>query len=312
MSRVYRFIEYRRAIWFTTTGNLETYLREALVKAPNSTDRIVTKADDTSIMANEVFDTTSDGIFLQMSKYIDGQPVGVLPMTGTASASLAERSPGNAENYLDDSFFALVWGNHIVTLNAGKSAASFRNYITGLFQNLRLSDEYSKFDIVRIASADKLRKINSSGGVDKFHLDLAINAASASYLDQEARTGFNVKTLKSGIANIGKSIFGSDHPSSQLANSNKGGMRLTINVPSTDNLTAKEGLNAIGAVLADDEDADDYLITLRNGDTIKPSEISAKKRIRVTRFGNTFDLNEVKAEMGGYLNALKTEGQTEI
>ena len=238
--------------------------------------------------------------------------MGVLPMTGNATASLTERSPGNAENYLDTAIFALVSGNHVVTLNAGKNAASLRNFLTGLFQKHRLPDEYTRFYIVRIASADKLRKINSSGGVDRFHLDLAINAASASYIEQEAKADFSVRTLKSGIADIGKRIFGSDHPSSQLANSSKGGMRLTINVPSTDNLTAKEGLDAIGAVLADDEDADDYLITLRNGDTIRPSEISAKKRIRVGRYGNTLDLNEVKAEMLVYLDGLKTEGQTDV
>ena len=66
MSKVYRFMEYRMAIWFSADRNLETCLREALVTAPNSTARIVTKADNSSIMANEVFDAAANGIFLQM------------------------------------------------------------------------------------------------------------------------------------------------------------------------------------------------------------------------------------------------------
>ena len=63
VSKVYRFMEYRRAIWFSADRNLETCLREALVTAPNSTERIVTKADNSSIMANEVFDAAANGIF---------------------------------------------------------------------------------------------------------------------------------------------------------------------------------------------------------------------------------------------------------
>lgn len=108
-------------------------------------------------MANQMFDFGPLGIGLQCVRYVQGQPVGVVPMTGSPAADLSEKQPGNAENYLDGAFFALISQNDILTINAGQNGASLRTFLHGLFRNAELEEDATKFDLARIAAVDQLR-----------------------------------------------------------------------------------------------------------------------------------------------------------
>ena len=111
MDKVYRFIEYRRALWFADGGTVEENLRTALQARVTTDQRIVYRSDGSSVMANQSFDFEAGGIGLQCARYVDGQPVSIVPMTGEETAALGEQPPGNSENYLNDAFFALISGD---------------------------------------------------------------------------------------------------------------------------------------------------------------------------------------------------------
>lgn len=97
-------------------------------------------------------------------------------------------------------------------------------------------------------------------------------------------------------------------PAEGLAHSQAGRVRLQISVPNGDVITAKNGLTGVSQVLVDDEDADAYLLKLRNGDTIKPSEMSLKKRVRLERFANSVSAEQAEDEIVIYLQELGTAG----
>ena len=311
MSKVVRFIEYRRAAWFNDGNVLESHFRDFWGRCPKAENRIFVRSDDTAYIANSISDLGGDGIFFQLARYVDGQPIGIIPMIDLPNIALDERRPGNAENYLESAVFVLIKDDHVLSINAGQNAAVARNYLHGVFQNAGLDDEASRFDLVRIARADKIRKIHAAGGVDKIQLDLSIEEATAAYLDEEAQR-MTTNGLSSAVSKIIGYVMHTDHEASKISTSSKGKVRMTLGVPASDRLTAKEGLDAIAQVLVEEEDSDTYVIKLRNGDTIKPSEISAKKRVRIEKYANTLDSAEVISEFKEYLSELRRSGQMEI
>jgi hypothetical protein len=88
-------------------------------------------------------------------------------------------------------------------------------------------------------------------------------------------------------------------------------MRLSIKVPNGDFAAAKDGLTSIAEDVVADEHADDYVILLRNGETIKPGEIAVKKLVSLRRSANSFRSDDVLREMTAYLGELQRSGQTE-
>ncbi|SEQ26184.1 hypothetical protein SAMN04488043_104174 [Thalassovita gelatinovora] len=233
-------------------------------------------------------------------------------MTGNSAASLAEKQPGNSENYLETAIFALISDNNIASVNAGRGGATLREFLRGYFQNMGLEEDAAKFDLTRIAAVDKIQKIQNSGGVEKVQLDLALKEATMMHIEETIDGKLRADGLRSQLAAVAQKIFASQGHPAKLANSNNGKMRLTISVPSRDPQPAKEGLDAVAGVLTEDEFSDDYVLMLRNGDTITPSEISAKCRIRVSRYANTLDLNEVMTALRGYMAELYLNGQTDV
>lgn len=310
MTQVYRFIEYRRALWFPGDGILEDRVRDALTSSPASTDRIVVRADGSSIMGNIMTDLPGEGIAFQCGRYVEGQPTGVLPMVGDTSVNVQERSPGNAENYVDTSYFGLVRGNHLLSISAGQNAAAVRVFLDGWLKNAGSLADGEAFDFGRVAQVAAVHKINSSGGVARVQMDLTMERASALYVES-LHSGHGPGGLLGAAYNAACAIVGSNEQTEDLYNSNKGKLRLSVNVPSTDNLSAKESLTQVAMVLLEEDDVDTYVLELRNGDTIKPSEMSVRKKVRLSRFANGLDAHEAFTELRLYMNELAETGQLE-
>lgn len=174
---VYRFLEYRQAIWFEGVDNLETRIRDAYSIRSSTSQRIVERADGSQVMGLSMRDYNNWGVFLHCARYVDDQPTGVVPMDDRLNASLEQRRPGNSENFSSSDFFALVLRDHVITLNAHQNAAALASYLQGLFRLAEMDKGAGMFNLFRIANADKMSKIQASGGVEMVQLDVTIEEA---------------------------------------------------------------------------------------------------------------------------------------
>ncbi|APG47412.1 MULTISPECIES: hypothetical protein [Phaeobacter] len=234
-------------------------------------------------------------------------------MIDQQTTRLSERAPGNQENYLYRDFLGFVRGNHVISFNAASNAASLRGYLQGLFRLAGLHENAGKFDLVRRASANQIARISAGGGVESVQLDLSIEDATRQVIEENLRAQqpWTAKRLLDPIAGMVQDLLVADQKASDLGRSRKGNLRLSINVPKGDLHPAKEGLDGVAEILVEDEDADDYVIRLRNGDSINPSEMAIKKRIRIDRYANTVDTDSVVMEMRQYMVELFQSGQLE-
>lgn len=302
-------MEYRQALWLGDEANqLEEILRDVWERLPQSTGRVVDRADGSSVMGVSLVDHGDLGASIHCVKYTDRQAVGVVPMVGDAAPTLGSLEPDALENFLDRDFFLLVRGNHIISLNASKGAAMARTFLHGLINQAGRPPHASQFDFVQIASTDVARRIKAGGGIESIQLDVALEEATADVLARESAPRTAYGKLVGGLMNIVDSLARSDRGSSLQA-SEGGKMRLQISVPDGDLESVKAAATRIGLEIADDEDAADFVLKLRDGGYVKPNAIAVRKLVTLSRSANSFQSEGVRREMEIYMGELQMSGQ---
>lgn len=310
MSNVTRTIEYRRANWFVHSEPLEILLRRAWKKQKTQVERTVRHYDGADLVGLNCKKYGGGGIAIHCAKYVDQQAVGTIPMNPKAEATLGERSPRQGENFLNSDLMAVIRGNNVVTLNAGINAALLRVYLQGLFRASKLDEDSTGFNLTRVANLDRIAMIEASG-VAKIDLKLGLSEAAAMDISEMANgKGFWSK-VTSGIAEPVQAIIAQDDNLNQLSKTEKGTVLLSINVPKGDLEVAKMGLNYLAAAVVDEKDADNFIIHLRNGQTIKPSEIAVRKRVDLDPVANSVSVEGAWKELNNYMNELTENGQIE-
>ncbi len=308
---VYRFLEYRTALWVGGPRSLEAELRSASAALGNNTQRIVERADGASVMGLRIEDTRTLGMLVHCARYVNDQPTSVVSMVEQPAAMLGQRRPGNAENFVQSDFMAAIHGNHVVSLNAGQKAASLREYLRGLFRLAGLQEESGMFDLVRMANINVAQKIRSSGGVASLEVDLALQEAAYVWMQdrrqRRAQQRSRMGAMRDRMADLVGDIFADDRQGQGIATSRKGTVRMVVSVPSGDLQPAKVSLDQTTMDLLEDEETG-YVVRLRNGDTIRPEEASLRKRIRLEREGNSVNALAARDEILRYMSELSDDG----
>lgn len=313
MKPVKRFLEYRKVQRFKDfSSNLEQSLREAWSRLPTQNDRIVPRFDGSSVMGFSMTDHGQAGVSIHCVRYVDQQGVGIIPMAEGVQKVLGEKKPLADENFLDRDFFLLAWGDHVISLNASTGAAMARTFLAGLIKKAGLPPEHEQFNLVQAANVEALNHIKAAGGVRSFELNLSLGELAADFVFEKSGTkrsvfGGMLESLSNFI-----SVVGHEDGAPGFAGSEKGSVRLMINVPEGDVQGAKMTVDALGRAIVDDEDAEDYVITLNNGDQIRRNSMALKKSVNLKRNANSFVASDVEAEMLAFMRSLIVSEQTQV
>lgn len=310
MPRQAKTIEYRRARWLVENLSLENLTRQAWLMFETQIERTVIQRDNSAISGLRANDLHASGFAIHCARYTDQQGIGTIPMIPTANADIGERVPEEDENFMNSDFMALVRGNHVIALNAGRNAAALRVFLAGLFHNAEFDEEALRFELARIGNLDKLAMIEAVG-VKSLDLNVDISKAAAIELGEGLNPGGIWSNITRNIGEKFQSIIARDEEISQLGLAEKGRVTVSINVAKGDLQVAKRGLDHLAEAVAADDDADDFLITLRNKQTIKPSEVTVRKQVRLDAVANSVSVDQAWAEMRTFMNELIQNGQIE-
>lgn len=313
MKPVKRYLEYRKVLRFEPCKEtLEEAIRLSWAKLPGDLQRVIQRSDGSSVMGFSMTDHGKKGVCIHCVRYVDQQGVGVIPMAGQASKVIGEKKPLATENFLNQDFFLLASGDHVITLNAATGAGMARTFLVGLFKQASLPPVHEKFDLVEVPRASALRRIAQAGGVSSIQLDWGISELAADYISSEGRKG---KGLFGAITGRARELVGSvvlQQGAKGLAESQKGTVRLTISVPDGDVQVAKNAASAIGQAIIDDDGANDFLLKLKNGDQIRKDSVSRKKLVTLQRNANSFVVSDVEREMLAFMDDLNEDETTKI
>ncbi|MEQ1938221.1 hypothetical protein ABMA46_08200 [Mesorhizobium sp. CN5-321] len=231
-------------------------------------------------------------------------------MAPVADAEVGERAPEAEENFLSADFMALVRGNHVVAMNAGRNAATLGNYLRGLFVAAGLPDHATQFELARVGNLNTLAMIETIGvKTVELHVDIA-EATAVELVDGVPADSLWGRARQAAASTLG-AIIAQDEQLAHLREAEMGTVTVSINIKKGDLLVAKNSLDHLGQEVAADEEADDFLIQLRDGQTIRPDEIAVRKRVRIEAVANSVSADEAWAMMRQYMQELAASGQLE-
>jgi len=116
-------------------------------------------------------------------------------------------------------------------------------------------------------------------------------------------------SMVSGISGAFQAITGLDETVEQIRQAEKGTVKISINIPKGDLNAAKHGLAQLSEEIVEDEEAEDYVIRLVGGDTIKPKEVSVRTQVRLEASANSVSVYQAWEAMQAYMLELGENGQ---
>lgn len=274
-------------------------------------ERTVTYSDGRSNCGLRGQDFGDHGFAIHCGKYTDGQSVGTISTAPAPDVEVGERPPNRGENFLNSDFMAFIKDNHVICLNCGRNAGSLRIYLQMLFSKASLPEGARQFELARIGSPNKIARIEAVG-VRSVSLEVDISEATASSIIDDGDGDGVWDTIKRSLGQAVEVIAARDQDLEQLRSAEKGTVSVSINVPKGDIQTAKNGLDNFAEEIVEDDDAEGFVIHLRDGNTIKPNEVSIRKSVKLTTAANSVSVLQAWDEMEKYIGELKEGGQLEI
>lgn len=248
------------------------------------------------------------GFSVHGARFNDGQGIGTIPMVPAAEVDLGERPPNAGENFVNSDFLALIRGNHVICLNCGRSGGALRSYLSALFKKAGMPIETQQFELVRVGNPKNLAIIENVG-VKSIALKVDISeAAAVEVIDGDGGGG----AWQNAVKYIGEAFRGltaADADLRQLREAEQGTVTVLINVKKGDLSTARDGLDHLAGEFVDDDEADGYVIHLRDKTKITPSEVSVQKSVRLEVHANSVSVFQAWDAMRTYMEELEENGQ---
>jgi hypothetical protein len=310
LSQVSKTLEYRRARFNTPGRNLEQLTRQTWGQFATHVDRAVNGSNHSTVAGMRGRDGGAFGFFLHGARFNDGQGVGTIPMFPAPEVDLGERQPNAGENFVNSDFLALIRDNHVICLNCGRNGGSLRGYLSALFKKAGLPVDAHQFDMVRVGNPKNLAVIKTVG-VKSIDLKVSIAEATADeIIDGPAGAGM----WKNAVKKIGDAFRGlteRDAELRQLRDAEQGSVTVSINVDKRDVTSALHGLDHLASEFMEDEEADGYIIHLRNDTKITPHEITVRKPVKLDAHANSVSVFQAWEAMQKFMGELAENGQLE-
>lgn len=308
MAELTKTLEYRRARFLDDGQNLEKLVRQAWGMYETQADRTITVGGDRSTTGLRCYDFRAVGFAVHCGRYIDGQGVGTIPTAPAAEVDIGEQAPLPGENFLNSDLMAIFKDNHVICMNCGRNGGSLRIFFQQLFRKAGFDDASRQFELARIANPDKVAIIQARG-VKRFDLEMDIADATAAVLINGAAPVGAWGSMVSGISGALQAITGRDKTVEQIRQAEKGSVKLSINIPKGDLNVAKHGLAQLSEEIVEDEEAEDYVIHLFGGETIKLKEVSVRTQVQLEAAANSVSVYQAWEAMQAYMVELGENGQ---
>ncbi|MDQ0503691.1 hypothetical protein [Xanthobacter agilis] len=225
---------------------------------------------------------------------------------------LGERQPEADENFLNSSFLALIRKNHVVCLDCGRNGGALRNYLSNLFLKAEMPEHARKFELARIGNPNRISLIERIG-VKSIDLKIDIASATAESISDDCDGHGIWSSFRRYMGSTITALTARDADLAQLRKSEKGTVKLTINVKGGDLSAVCHSLDLLAGKVSEDEEADDFTIHLRDNETrITPSEMSIRKTVRIEAQANYIDVSQAWDSMIQYIRELEESGVLEV
>lgn len=311
MPQVKKVLEYRRARFLAPVAQtLEELARQSWGQFGDHLQRSVLSSNHSTIAGVRSRDDAGRGFFVHCARFTDGQGIGTIPMAPAPNVDLGERPPSAGENFLNSDFLALIRGNHVVCLNCGRGGGALRHFLAGLFNRAGYAPDTQQFELTRVGNPQNLAILNAVG-VKNIDLTVDISQAAAVDVLEDAPPQGAWENATSQMSELFSGLIQRDRILQHLRDSQKGTLTVSINVKKGDLNAVQNAFDHLAGRFIEDDDADGYVIELRNNTRITPSEMSVRKEVSIEARANSVSVFEGWEAMGAYMDELAETGQLE-
>lgn len=259
-------------------------------------------------MKSSDYDELDNGFFAHIVLYGEGQTVAIVPKStgGLEKSELDEKKPPKSGDYLKNECFIYFFNDYAIFLSSGVTNAQIKEYLTVLMRRSKAISEEQQILITDLADSNAVEKIRRYG-VKQIKLKTMIDAGSWYASRQEEQDKSFVSKVTSSISKImrtdldlsDKEINSYEY---ELAINHRGVLETVERDPLID--PAVDLFNESH----DDEDVK-YEIVLNQGKgSIKAETLKLDLAVKISRKGNSLDVEHVKKECLEYKKDLLERG----
>jgi hypothetical protein len=296
-------INYRRAMWLSGGRSLESYIREAVPLLPTVSDRTYL-ADSGRVVKLLSIDPRTRGWLLHVSAETPGEAASIVPDAGARkSINVSTWDAPNSTEYMDGDAFAYVVGDHVCMCTSTLHDVVVYDAMLHLFSLAKITADSQRFDLIRVANADKLKMIHGAG-IKSIDLQSTLFKASLDYSRRHAQTQGLVGWLSKQL----KALFGK--PDDVTNDSLQVKLIIKKDRRVRQHLTLGEKrLEFLAENLILNQESDDHFsIVLDNDQIITQDEIYIRAKLPIPAKGKSVDRDEAWKSLVAFYNELLARG----
>ena len=312
MPAVTKTLEYRRARFNENNINLEMLTRAAWAMFPTHMERSVPGSNHATVTGLQGRDFGTLGFAIHGARYHAGQGVGIIPMVPSTTVELGERPPEDGENFLSSDFLALIKDNHLICLNCGRGGGALRAYLSNLIAKSGRPPVDQQFELNRVARPKHFEMLRKVGVA---HVDMRINLKAATLDVLEENSGRPVGfwgAIRQQVGELVATMARKDSEIGNLRDAENGYVTVSIDLQKRDITRARHGMDRLASELVEDDEADDYVIRLKDSTKITPNEMSVQKLVKLEARANSVGVGQAWEAMCRYVKDLDEVGQLRV
>lgn len=246
--------------------------------------------------------------FIHLVLYGDGETVAIVPKSkdGVEKTTLNEKAPPKGGDYLKKECFIYFFDDYAILLSSGVSDALVKEFLTVLLRRSTVISDEQKIIINDLADGDVVEKIRKYG-VKQIKLKTRIDKGTWSSTRPEDQNKSFVDQVTSSVSKLIRTDL-------ELSEEeiNKYEYELIINHKGVLEAVERDPLvNPAVDLFSQSHDDDDvsYEIILNQGKgSIKAETLKLDLSVRISRKGNSLDVDHVKMECLEYKKDLIERG----
>jgi hypothetical protein len=232
-------------------------------------------------------------LLFHICAYEPGGPTLTIPddqIETTSNVEADELSPPDGLDYLQKDLFALVCDNNILYCCSGLRFSGFRVYIRNVilgFEGDRIANSYS---FSKVGDSDKIKYLRE-------HEVKEIQFSSS--LTQHETASIENDSTRNSLVVFVKEIFGGRNLDLDDINNSeniRASLSLKFDTRLRENQVLFQPFSDFAEDLVGEEDVY-YNLILKNGENITSNEINRRKRVDVSKHGNSVNKHEVWQEL---------------
>ena len=302
-----RTVSYRRAEWIIKNPGsitLSSALQQAAAKRTTVEARTIVRDNGQLLKLATLTPDKHGGFYLHLTLETPGEAASIIPAVARTSDHVEVKTvaaPKKTE-FMDGDAFVYIRDNHVCLCATGIHDSTIQFFLQTFFKDAKFRKDAHQFSLLKIASVDKIKLIESQG-VKEIELGASVYEATRHYQRRKAQP----QGLLGAISRHLKTVLGAandvNHDALAVSLTIKADRR-RLGLP-----LGEKRIQTLATGLIDNQEKDDKFVIITKGDQrISPDEIFVRSKVQIDSKAKSVDRDKAWHEVYEFYEMLSSSG----